>query len=161
MTTATLAAKSATRRRVPLARQIRDWHSYLGALIAPSVLFFATTGCLQLWSLHEAHGAYDPPPLIERLGALHKDQKFALGHHHHDDPPPAAKASAKPAHDEDGSKPATLMLKGFFTLVGLSLIASTLVGLWIALTQSPRRRTLAAILLIGAVVPLVLAVLTA
>lgn len=157
MTTATVATKAAARRPVPMARLIRDWHAYLGALIAPSILFFATSGCLQLWSLHEAHGAYTPPAVIEKLGSLHKDQKFALGHHHA--PPPAA-AARKPAPADEGPKPATLMLKGFFTLVGLGLIASTLVGLWMALTQSPRRRTLAVIFLIGALTPLVLATLT-
>ena len=158
MTTAILAPKAAARRPVPLARQLRDWHAYIGALIAPAVLFFATTGVLQLWSLHEAHGDYTPPALFEKLGALHKDQKFALGHHH--DPEPAAQPH-RAASAPEAPPPATLMLKGFLTLVGLGLIASTLVGLWMALTQSPRRRTLAVILLIGAITPLVLAVLTA
>ena len=44
--------------------------------IAPSVLFFAFTGSLQLFSLHEAHGSYQPPALIAALGTVHKDQRF-------------------------------------------------------------------------------------
>ena len=91
MTIATLAVKAAARRPVPLARLVRDWHAWIGALIAPSVLFFATTGVLQIWSLHEAHGGYTPPALIERLGALHKDQRLALKHRA---PPQAARARA-------------------------------------------------------------------
>ena len=161
MTVATLAPKAAARRPVPLARQIRDWHAYLGALIAPTVLFFGTTGVVQLWSLHEAHGGYNPPALIEMLGVLHKDQKFAMGHHHE---PAAAKPAAK-AHKPDQApeapKPAVILLKAFFTAAATGLIASTVAGIWMALSQSPRRRTLAILLLIGAATPVVLAALSA
>lgn len=167
MTIATLAPKAAARRPVPLARQIREWHAWIGALIAPSILFFAATGLLQLWSLHEAHGAYTPPAAIEMIGALHKDQKLALGHHH------APAAAAKPAaeapdsdhhdsdhHHADQPKPATVLLKAFFTLVAVSLIASTLAGMWMALSQSRQRRALGVVMLIGAVTPVLLAALT-
>jgi uncharacterized iron-regulated membrane protein len=40
---------------------VRRWHSYIGLFIAPSVLFFSLTGAVQLFSLHEAHGKYQPP----------------------------------------------------------------------------------------------------
>jgi hypothetical protein len=60
---------------------IRRWHAWLGLFIAPSVIFFSLTGAVQLFSLHEAHGDYQPPALIEKLSSLHKDQEFALGHH--------------------------------------------------------------------------------
>ncbi|HSZ50992.1 MAG TPA: hypothetical protein VK801_05435 [Caulobacteraceae bacterium] len=161
MTTATLAPKAAMRRPVPLARQIRDWHAYLGALIAPTVLFFATTGVVQLWSLHEAHGGYTPPALLEKLGALHKDQKFAMGHHHE---APAAKPAAgahEAAHAPEAPRPAILLLKAFFTAVATGLIVSTVAGIWMGLSQSPRRRTLAVLLLIGAATPAILAALSA
>ena len=46
---------------------LRQWHGYLGAFIAPSVIFFALTGALQLFNLHEAHGDYRPAPIVERL----------------------------------------------------------------------------------------------
>jgi uncharacterized iron-regulated membrane protein len=55
----------------------RIWHTYIGLLIAPSVLFFAFTGALQLFSLHEAHGNYEPLPVIEKPAMLHRDQVFA------------------------------------------------------------------------------------
>ena len=57
---------------------IRNIHSYVGLFIAPSVLFFTITGGLQLFKLHEAHGDYTPAPLVEKLGMLHKDQKFEM-----------------------------------------------------------------------------------
>lgn len=74
---------------------IRRWHGYIGLFIGPSVLFFALTGAVQLFSLHEAHGSYQPPAIIEKLSSVHKDQVFALGHHH-DGPPPVESAAAKP-----------------------------------------------------------------
>jgi hypothetical protein len=168
MTVATSASQTAARRPAPLARQIREWHGWIGALVAPSLLFFATTGMLQLWSLHEAHGAYTPPTLIEKVGALHKDQKFALGHHHHDAPAAAAKPAAEAPdadhhesdHHADQPKPATVLLKVFFSVVAASLIVSTLAGMWMALSQSPQRRALAIVMLIGAVTPIALAALT-
>lgn len=159
MTTATLPPKAATRRPVPLARQIRDWHSWIGALIAPSVLFFATTGVLQLWSLHEAHDGYVPPAVVEKLGVLHKDQRFALGRHHAPSAAKPAAQSPKPAPDQP--KAAIVLLKAFFTVVAVGLITSTVAGMWMALNQSPRRRILGVLMLIGAATPVVLAALTA
>ena len=59
--------------------QIRTLHAYIGMLIAPTVFFFAATGLLQIYSLHEAHPGYTPPSLIEKLSAVHKDQHFVAG----------------------------------------------------------------------------------
>jgi len=54
--------------------RLRQWHSYIGLFIAPSVIFFSLTGALQLFSLHEAHGTYQPPAILEKLASVHKDQ---------------------------------------------------------------------------------------
>ncbi len=38
---------------------VRQWHGYLGALIAPSIIFFALTGSLQKFfivAVAEGHG---------------------------------------------------------------------------------------------------------
>lgn len=149
---------------------LRRWHAYLGLLIAPSVLFFAVTGAVQLFSLHEAHGTYHPPALVEKLSTLHKDQKFALGEHH--GPPPGAQgpeaheeghdrpAGAGPEgdHDEEGS-PATLLLKVFFLIVSIGLTLSTLVGVWMGTTQLRRPRLAWSLVAAGAVIPLALTLL--
>ena len=117
---------------------IRQLHLYLGVFIAPSILFFAFTGSLQLFSLHEAHGAYKPPALIEKLGSLHKDQVFAdkakrpapaagaaghhdeaadadADHHHHDADGDDDHGGAKAAPGKDatqGAAPAKAATKG-------------------------------------------------
>jgi hypothetical protein len=139
---------------------IRQWHFYIGMFIAPSVLFFALTGAVQLFSLHEAHGSYDPPPILEKLSAVHKDQVFAAGHHHHDadaaPKPAAAPAGPPPADDDDKPKLTTLLLKSLFLVVALGLTVSTALGLWIGLTHPRYKRAALLLVIAGAVLPVVL-----
>lgn len=146
-------------------RLLRRWHGYVGAFIAPSVLFFALTGAIQLFGLHEARGGYTPPSVIERLGRLHKDQVFGLGKHHR--PPSAATRRAAMSSDDprpvkadqnDGDRAATttLLLKWFFLAVALGLALSTAVGIWIALSLPRSRQVTLALLLFGAAVPVLL-----
>jgi hypothetical protein len=147
---------------------IRRWHSYVGFFIAPSVLFFALTGAAQLFSLHEAHGKYQPPAVVEKLSSVHKDQVFAFGDHHKQansvpdvEKPETEAAPAPPAGDQsDGDKSpiSTLLLKGFFLLIALALALSTGFGLWIGLTQPNRKRIGWLLVIAGALIPLSLLV---
>src|SRR5579862_7174126 len=59
---------------------LRKVHLYLGVFTAPALLFFAFTGALQTFSLHEtAQGSsYKPPAWIAELGQLHKKQTTEL-----------------------------------------------------------------------------------
>lgn len=150
-------AKPARTRANPALRlaAIRQWHTYVGAFIAPSVLFFALTGSLQLFALHEAHGAYKPPLVIEKLGMVHKDQVFAAKPKR----APAA-ASAKPkaeaAKPEAGPKASTQALKWLFLAVAAGLVISTCLGLWMALFHSRRKGVAWGLLLAGAAVPVLI-----
>jgi len=137
---------------------IRTWHFYIGMLIAPSVLFFSITGAWQLFSLHEAHGNYTPPMIMEKLSSVHQDQVFAPGHHHPDAKPPGASAGPPPpADDDDKMKTSTLILKiFFFWIVAGGLIVSTLLGLWIGLTHPLRRRIAWILVAAGTAIPVVL-----
>jgi len=148
---------------------IRRWHTYIGLLTAPSLIFFCLTGALQLFSLHEAHDAYHPYPLIEKLSSVHKDQVWEPHHDHDHDHAPAGtgeKPSADHAdhdadhedHDESDS-PATLALKIFFLLISLGLTTSASLGVWIALTQSRQRRLCWILLAAGTILPVLLVVL--
>jgi hypothetical protein len=151
--------------------RIRTLHSWIGMLIAPTVLFMAVTGILQIYNFHEARPGYTPPPLLEKFGRLHKDQVFAPDHHgpppgFH---PPAAGPKAAPGPDDGpppgeahhGPKPAVAWLKGVLTAVGAGLVVSTLLGLWMGLRDREKRTANAVLLLIGIVVPAVLAAMTA
>jgi hypothetical protein len=149
--------------------RIRRWHSYIGLFIAPSVLFFALTGAAQLFSLHEAHGNYQPAAFIEKLSSVHKDQVFEFGDHHGQDAAEAEAAKsavdgAPPADTKehgDKSELPTLLLKLFFLLVAFSLAVSTVLGLWMGLTQM-RRKPLAWLLVAaGMLIPVGLLVFAA
>ena len=134
---------------------IRRVHLYIGLLIAPSVLFFSATGALQLFGLHEAHGEYHPPAIVERLATLHKDQRFALKEKR---PEPAGSehAAAKGAPDDADEKTplGETLLKWTFLAVALGLIASTVIGLYIAYISPRRTLTHWILLAIGALLPI-------
>jgi hypothetical protein len=137
---------------------LRALHSYIGAFIAPTVLFLAVTGALQVFSLHEAHGAYRPPELVVRLSRVHKDQVFSL---------PPARAAQAGAHHDHGPRaeaphaaraPAwsVTALKWVFLAVAAGLTLSTLLGLWMAFTTTRRRGVLLALFALGAALPAML-----
>lgn len=142
--------------------RIRVWHTYLGILIAPSVIFFALTGALQIFNLHEEHGAYTPPVLIEKLSRLHKDQVFERKEKEDQPEPPKgndAQSGPQTPPPEPPTPIATVLLKWFFLLVALGLATSTSLGLWMGLTHVQRKRTGWWLLAAGIVVPVLLAVL--
>lgn len=133
----------------------------MGLFMAPSLLFFALTGAAQLFSLHEAHGNYRPPALLERLSSVHKDQVFKLGNHHQ---PPQPKEEA-PQPDEgttppaaardrgDKGTPAALLLKAYFLLVAAALFVSAGLGVWMGLAQVRQRPVALMLVLAGALIP--------
>ena len=140
---------------------VRQIHTYIGAFIAPSVLFFAFTGSLQLFSLHEARGAYAPPAIIEALGRVHKDQVVKQpapaarggdadgGHERHRHAGPSRAAPAAPAWS-------VMALKWVFLAVAIGLITSTLLGLWLAFAFARRKGVVLALFVAGALLPVVL-----
>jgi hypothetical protein len=138
---------------------IRIWHTYLGMILAPSIVFFALTGLVQIFSLHEAHGGYEPPALIEKLSAVHKDQVFEAKAHDAEPAEPPESADAK-AQAPQRSMIGTYVLKWFFTLVALGLVVSTVLGVWMGLKGTLRRRTNLCLLGLGIVLPVVLTILS-
>ena len=147
--------ETAQARGLPMMMVVRKLHAYLGVFIAPSVIFFALTGSLQIYSLHEDHGAYHAPALIEHMAAVHKDQVFSEPHD--DDGPPPGAAPGHPDagppgadHHDHSPKAATLALKAFFLFVALALATSTALGVWMALVYN-RNKPLTWGLLVGGV----------
>jgi uncharacterized iron-regulated membrane protein len=138
---------------------IRIWHTYLGMILAPSIIFFALTGLLQIFSLHEAHGGYKPAPLIEKLSAVHKDQVFEAKEHEAEPAESPEPAEANPPAQQR-SMLGTYVLKWFFALVALGLVVSTVLGIWMGLKGAVRRRTNLWLLGVGIVSPIVLTILS-
>lgn len=144
---------------------LRTLHTYVGIFIAPTVLFFALTGSLQLFNLHEAHGSYHPLALIEQLGNLHKDQVLRSENKHEPPHHDADEAEHGPPHDDaDHDHPApgmaTYALKWFCLVVALGLAFAIGMGLCIGLSQPRRKRIGWSLLAAGAAIPVLLVFLT-
>jgi hypothetical protein len=100
-------SKSAARLKL-----VREWHLYLGTLFAPSIFFFALTGALRLFGLHEGHPgeAYQPPGWVQKLGSIHKNQTVSErrgpppGFAGEQKRPPESDEARRPVHPEGGRR---------------------------------------------------------
>jgi hypothetical protein len=152
------AARARGFRWGPVLRRVHVW---IGAFIAPSVLFFAFSGGLQLFRLNEPHAGYEPPALIQKLGVLHKDQRFVAPRRRPE--PPAAtsrKATTAPKPVEaKAANPAETALKWLFLLVAAGLFVSTSLGVWMALAFSRNRILVVGLLAAGTLLPVIIVAL--
>jgi hypothetical protein len=155
---------------------VRQAHLYTGIFIAPAILFFAFTGSLQTFSLHETTegSPYKPAHWIMTLAQIHKNQTSILPAKK----PKAAAPTSKldPLQDFNQASSSTtktskvpgatpvpeqkpmghLPLKFFFLLVALGLVCSTLTGIYMAYKYSRSKVLVSALLLAGCVIPLLL-----
>jgi hypothetical protein len=161
-------------------KSIRSIHLYLGVFTAPALLFFAITGGLQTFSLHETtRGSdYKPPAWLASAAQLHKKQTTVMPQRRPRPGGEAAPATAiqdpktsaagasdaktTPRQDrpvEAAPMPARknlLPMKIFFALVAASLLVSTLTGLYMAYRFNRKPRLLGAIFCAGIAVPILL-----
>jgi uncharacterized iron-regulated membrane protein len=132
----------------------RTLHLYLGVFTAPALLFFAFTGALQSLDLHEAaRGSnYRPPAWLASMAHMHKKQSFEVPAKR---PPPkasSARIDAKPSAPNRKPWP----MKAFFVLVALSLLLSTVTGVYMGWRYTRHRRRYGAVLAAGIAVPALL-----
>lgn len=172
---------STNHRFLKLSRTV---HLYLGVFMVPAMLFFAITGGLQTFSLHETTrgSSYTPPAWLATLALLHKKQTTVAPVRKPRPQETAAPAAAsavaassaasstngvpetRPAgpsvgpSDRDSGRPKKnlLPMKLFFALVAVSLCLSTLTGLYMAYRYSRKPVLVTGILVAGIVVPLLL-----
>jgi hypothetical protein len=147
--------------RLALLRRIHTW---LGLFIAPSLIFFAISGGMQLFALHDAHGGFKPIPIVEKLGELHKNQRFAMRPQRPEAVPKpvaaGAVALAKPDADEDEATPlGQLALKWLFALMAAGLCLSTGLGFWLSLTPGRSRPLHWGLVVAGSAIPVLLLLL--
>jgi hypothetical protein len=147
-----------------LLRYVRLIHLYLGVFICPALIFFAFTGALQTFSLHETtRGSnYKPPAWAVTLGQLHKKQTTVVSAKKL--PPPEKSA---PADKTDKSQPVPLPvaapvkehnampLKIFFLIVSIGLFTSTLTGLYMSYKYIRNRTLITGALVAGIIIPVV------
>ncbi|GLQ90080.1 PepSY domain-containing protein [Dyella flagellata] len=156
---------SASHTFLKLARQL---HLYIGVFIAPALLFFAVTGGLQVFGLHETSrdSDYKPPAWLAVAAQLHKKQTDVLPQRRArpiEAGPPAA-ASRPNAAAVQPNKPATparhpLPLKIFAAFVSLGLFVSTLLGLYMAYRYTRKHVLISVLLAAGVIFPIVLALI--
>lgn len=159
-------------------RTLRTIHLYLGVFTAPMLLFFAITGGLQTFGLHEGErgSSYQPPAWLVTMAQLHKkqttvvpvrrsrsaatesgvgspDQKLSAARMQ----PSAVSAASRSRPDEKGGPRKNLWpMKVFFALVAFGLLVSVLTGLYMAWRYSRRPALFGVVLGVGVVVPLLL-----
>jgi hypothetical protein len=165
-------------------KYLRLIHLYIGVFIAPALLFFAFTGALQTFSLHETTrgSSYKPPAWAVMVGQIHKKQTPIVPVRKV--PPPDKPAdnagSDKTAQDKpqlpaSQSTPSAarkllpdaivpqphnaLPLKIFFLLVAIGLFVSTLSGLYMSYKYIRNRKLITATLLAGIIVPVLLTII--
>jgi len=165
-----------TSRKARLLKIARPLHLYIGVFSAPALLFFALSGALQTFSLHEAKKGsdYKPAKWIAMMGELHKNQTtqlparkptgnavLAMGEPQGSSviargtkaTPESARASAK---SHDGPVRHSLPLKIFFLIVSLSFFHSVLTGIYMSYKYNRNRLVVTSVLLTGAIVPILL-----
>jgi hypothetical protein len=162
-----------------LLKYLRLLHLYTGVFIAPALLFFAFTGALQTFSLHETTrgSSYKPPAWAVMLAQIHKKQtpivpvrkpappdreagKAALEKAQ----PSSSNIQAAPIEPPKSTGEATLKshnalpLKCFFLLVSIGLFVSTLSGLYMSYKYIRNRRLITVMFIGGIIVPVLLTI---
>jgi hypothetical protein len=147
-------------------KSIRMIHRYLGLFFAPTILFFAITGGLQMFGLHEtARGSsYVPPNILAHLSQLHKKGTLDLPLRKAAPPNLAKSDETKP----DGPKPATqkpaqappapnaIPMKIFFAATALALAVSTCTGIVMGWKYARRKSIVLLTVAAGVVIPAIL-----
>jgi hypothetical protein len=143
-------------RRAARLRLVRQLHNWVAIFVAPSLLFFAATGMLQLFGLHEAEGGYRPLPVIEKLGQVHIHQQYALRPVRRPAAPPAQPAApaARPQAVEEAAPLGQTLVKWTFLIMGGGMAASGGLGIWTALSNTRQRRMTLLLLAGGSILPL-------
>jgi len=162
-----------------LLRYLRLIHLYTGVFIAPALLFFAFTGALQTFSLHETTrgSSYKPPSWAVMLAQIHKKQTPVVPVRKPAAPEKQADKAA-PEKTQPSSSPTqpavieapkstgeaapkshnALPLQCFFLLVSTGLFVSTLSGLYMSYKYIRNRRLITVMLVGGIIVPVLLTV---
>ena len=143
-------------------KAFRQIHLYIGIFISPAILFFALTGALQTFSLHETTrgSEYKPPTWIATLAQLHKKQTTTMPVRKQRPPDAAPKPDkhADPATPPPSPEPqkSHLPMKIFFLVVSIGLFTSTVTGIYMSYKFVRNKLVVSALLLAGILIPLIL-----
>jgi hypothetical protein len=160
----------------------RITHLYFGVFIAPALLFFAFTGAMQTFGLHETnrdHPNYKPAHWIAVLAQIHKKQTDLVPVRKPQPPSASAVATGNSAADADPDHPHRrrdqaaaepagvpapapltvpvhhnpLPLRIFFLVVCIGLFTSTATGIYMSYKFNRNRRLVSLTLAAGVIIP--------
>ncbi len=137
-------------------KTIRRIHGWLGVLFAPSIILFALTGALQMFGLHETERG-ETPGVVAKLAMVHTHQTTTIPQRVARPPQAEApKPDAPRPPQPQPQRPTTMPLKIFFLLMAVSLIASSVLGVWIAFVSKRDQKLHVGLFILGIVLPIVL-----
>jgi hypothetical protein len=149
-------------------KRLRQLHLYLGLFLAPTIIFFAFSGALQIFRLQEGRpgSSYQPPAWVVALAGVHKDQRYetppkprpASPSAETPLPPPTPRPEAEPGGQPPQRKPSAA-LKWFFLLTAIGIIITTGLGIIMAFKFNRDRRVIWGLLVSGTLLPVVLLIL--
>ncbi len=153
----TLTAESVN-TRARMLKSARQLHLWLGTFFAPAILFFAFSGFLQTFGLHEAKrgDSYQPPAWIAKMAQIHKKQNLET----RPPAPPAARGgepAKQPAENRPAPKPvkpATTAFKAFTGAMSIGLISTTLLGIFMTFQFARDKRVTWVLLILGTIMQL-------
>jgi hypothetical protein len=150
-------------------KALRQVHNFIGIFFAPTILFFATTGGLQTFGLHETSrgSSYVPPAFLVHLSQLHKKGTLYLpARKTPQAPQPRAEKvkpdTPKPDGQKPGQAPSTpvapnpLPIRIFFAATALALITSSCTGVVMGWKYARRKSSVLLILAAGTALPIIL-----
>ena len=152
-------------------KRVRHLHFYLGTFFAPSIIFFALTGALQTFGLHESHDGEDNPAWVSTLAEVHIHQRWGAPSRSgppspgRSQPPNGAAVEAGPSPEGSGiprppeGRSNTLPLKIFVGIMALGLATSSLLGVYMAFRFRYDRRLIWSLLVLGTLLPALLLVI--
>jgi hypothetical protein len=129
----------------------------------PSIIFFAFSGALQTFSLHENKepGAHNPE-WIAKLADIHKDQRLPqlteeqVAHAAKPEEDEAQPVSAPKSTPPAPKRKPSLPLKVFVLFMSIGLMLSSFLGIYMAFKYNRDRRIIWSLLIVGTALPLAL-----
>ncbi len=158
-TTRRFQPASAGRRKTNpnVLKWARQLHLLLGVFFAPSIMFFAFTGALQTFGLHESApgSSYQPPVWLQKMAQLHKKQNLQL----RSPRPPSAAGTEKRPQRPPEQKSSNWALKTFVAAAAVGLLVTSVLGIYMAFKFGRSRVQVWSLLIAGTVAPLLLILL--
>lgn len=135
-------------------RWARQLHLLLGTFFAPGIIFFALSGALQTFGLHEAApGSKDQPPVwLQKMAQVHKKQNLQL---HPKRPGPAGQPERRPEKAPE-QQSSNVPLKCFVAALSIGLVITSVLGVYMAFKFGRDKRQVWGLLAAGTVTPLLL-----